>query len=101
KLITSSDTSINYTYDNNEKTFPLGQPLYMDMSHDDIIVSVLTALGLEYFKYGPTGLPASNITHAPSNRTFNLNHLTPFGARLTTEVWSCPSRDSIKHLDPV
>lgn len=101
KLIHESDTSINVTYDNNEKTFPLHQPLYMDMSHDDIIVSVLTALGLEYFKYGPTGLPAANITHAPSNRTFNLNNLTPFGARLNTEVWSCPSPASIKHFDPV
>lgn len=101
KLITSGDTSVNFTYDNNERTFPLGQPLYMDMSHDDIIISVLTALGLEYFKYGPTGLPAANITHAPANRTFNLNKLTPFGARLNTEVWSCPSPTSIKHLDPV
>lgn len=107
KIIHSSDTSINYTYENNEKQFPLHQPLYMDMSHDDIIVSVLTALGLEYFKYGPHGLPVEGITHAPEDRTFTLNEITPFGARLNTEVWTCPSTStsscssSLKNLDPV
>ncbi|KGO48221.1 Histidine phosphatase superfamily, clade-2 [Penicillium expansum] len=96
KLIPSSDSSINYTYDDNTKTFPLDQPLYMDMSHDDIIVSVLAALGLDYFKYGPHGLPVS-VTHAPP-RTFNLNQMTPFGARLFSEVWTCPKDVSFKYL---
>lgn len=96
RLITSSDSSINYTYDDNIKTFPLDQPLYMDMSHDDIIVSVLTALGLDYFKYGPHGLPVS-VAHAP-HRTFNLNQMTPFGARLFSEVWTCPNDFAFKDL---
>ncbi|KAJ9299819.1 hypothetical protein DTO271G3_2703 [Paecilomyces variotii] len=100
KLIYSSDTSINYTYDDNTAQFPLNQPFYMDMSHDDIIVSVITALGLQYFNYGPDGLPA-NITHAPANRTFNLNQITPFGARFMTEVWTCPQAASLSTLDPV
>ncbi|KAJ5557963.1 hypothetical protein N7461_001935 [Penicillium sp. DV-2018c] len=96
KLITSSDSSINSTYDDNTKTFPLDQPLYMDMSHDDIIVSVLAALGLDYFKYGPHGLPVS-VAHAPQH-TFNLNQVTPFGARLYSEIWTCPKDVSFKHL---
>lgn len=95
KLITSSDSSINYTYDDNTKTFPLDQPLYMDMSHDDIIVSVLVALGLDYFKSGPRGLPVS-VSHAPRN--FNLNQVTPFGARLFTEIWTCPQDVSFEEL---
>lgn len=99
QLIYSSDTSINYTYDNNVAQFPLHQPFYMDMSHDDIIVSVLTALGLDYFKYGPNGLPAS-VDHAPE-RTFDLNHITPFGAHLYTEVWTCPNSGSFDNLVPV
>ncbi|KAL3473225.1 histidine phosphatase superfamily [Aspergillus californicus] len=98
KLITSSDTSINATLDNNEDTFPLNQPFYMDMSHDDIILSVIAALGLEYFNFGPRGLPG-NVDHAP-NRTFSLSEMTPFGARLMTEVWTCPSNSSFE-LDPV
>lgn len=33
-LIHSSDTSVNYTLDDNTDLFPFGQPLYFDMSHD-------------------------------------------------------------------
>ncbi|KAJ5096439.1 hypothetical protein NUU61_005795, partial [Penicillium alfredii] len=97
-LIKSSDSSINYTYDNNAKQFPLHQPMYMDMSHDDIIVAVLTALGLDYFKYSSHGMPTS-VIHAP-RRNFNLNQLTPFGARLFSEVWTCPKGASFEHLQP-
>ncbi|KAI2788059.1 hypothetical protein POX_f08444 [Penicillium oxalicum] len=100
KLITSSDTSINYTYDNNLAQFPFEQPFYLDMSHDDIIVSVIAALGLDYFKYGPKGLPA-NVTHAPSNRTFSLSNMTPFGARFFSEIWTCPHDTSFEELDPI
>ncbi|GFF31949.1 3-phytase A [Aspergillus udagawae] len=99
RLIPSSDTSINYTYDNNAAQFPLHQPLYMDMSHDDVIVAVLAALGLEYFQYGKEGLP-DVIEHAPE-RTFRLNEITPFGARFVSEVWTCPDEGSVsfKELD--
>ncbi|OJJ51781.1 hypothetical protein ASPZODRAFT_55754 [Penicilliopsis zonata CBS 506.65] len=100
KLIFASDTSINYTYDDNTAQFPLHQPLYMDMSHDDIILSVLTALGLSYFRYGPDGLP-EDVAHAPEPRTFHLNEMTPFGARLASEVWTCPAGVSFDELAPV
>ncbi|KAJ5224949.1 hypothetical protein N7468_006174 [Penicillium chermesinum] len=96
RLIKSSDSSINYTYDDNTKDFPLHQPMYMDMSHDDIIVSVLTALGLDYFKYGPHGLPGK-VPHAPP-RKFHLNEMTPFGARLFSEIWTCPRNVSFTNL---
>ncbi|KAJ5669064.1 hypothetical protein N7462_010134 [Penicillium macrosclerotiorum] len=99
KLITSSDTSINYTYDDNISQFPFNQPFYMDMSHDDIILSVISALGLDYFRFGPHGLP-SDIDHAP-NRTFQLTEMTPFGARFMSEIWTCPRNISFSSLDPV
>jgi hypothetical protein len=89
KLIYSSDTSINYTYDDNTADFPPYQPFYMDMSHDDIIVSVITALGLSYFRYGPHGLPGS-VDHAVQT-TFNLNEMVPFGAQFIAEIWTCPA----------
>ncbi|KAJ5896907.1 uncharacterized protein N7473_006306 [Penicillium subrubescens] len=100
KLITSSDTSINYTYDDNTAQFPFGQPFYVDMSHDDIILSVISALGLEHFKYGPNGLPG-DVDHAPSNRTFSLSEMTPFGARFFSEIWTCPRDTSFDELDPI
>ncbi|KAI9925832.1 hypothetical protein MW887_005638 [Aspergillus wentii] len=96
KLIYSSDTSINYTYDDNTAQFPLHQPLYMDMSHDDNIVSVIAALGMEYFNYGSQGLPG-DLTKSPP-RTFKLNEITPFGARFISEVWTCPSDTSFDNL---
>ena len=85
----TSNTSVNSTLDNNPTTFPLGQPFYLDMSHDDIIVSALTALGMNYFKGPLTGLPY-HIPHAPNPpEKFQLSQIAPFGARLYTEVLKC------------
>ncbi|KAE8151475.1 histidine phosphatase superfamily [Aspergillus avenaceus] len=97
KRIETSDTSINTTIDSNPATFPLHQPLYMDMSHDNIIIGVAAALGLEYFNYGPNGLPGT-VDHAV-DRTFKLNELTPFGAHLVSEIWTCPQDTSFDVLD--
>lgn len=87
QYITSSNTSVNYTIDNNSDDFPLGSKLYADFTHDDIIVSFLTALSLDYIKDPPslTEYPPSPDAH------FVLSHLTPFGARLVTEVIGCAS----------
>ncbi|MCJ1456883.1 hypothetical protein MMC28_007249 [Mycoblastus sanguinarius] len=87
EYITSSNSSVNSTYDNNAAQFSLGQAFYADFSHDDIIVSVLTALSLDYFRVPPT------LTQVPPNpnRPFILSHLTPFGGRLVTEVIGCTS----------
>ncbi|KAL5358632.1 histidine phosphatase superfamily [Aspergillus floccosus] len=95
-LIHTSDTSINATVTGDPATFPLYQPLYLDMSHDDLIITVLTALGLTHFK-APTGLPAE-VDHAVP-RTFRLEQITPYGAHLATEVWKCPSTTTFDALD--
>jgi hypothetical protein len=103
KLIKSSDTSINYTYDDNTKQFPLDQLFYLDMSHDDIIVSVTAALGLDYFKYSDHGLPG-DLYSPPADRKFVLNKMTPFGARFISEIWTCPSSSDTRpfeNLTPV
>lgn len=90
EFIPSSNSSVNSTYDDNAAEFPLGQAFYADFSHDDIIISVLTALSLDYFRVPPslTEVPPTNV-----NRTFILSHLTPFGGRLITEVIGCASGD--------
>lgn len=51
--IDTSDSSVNATLDNNPNSFPLGQEFYADFSHDDIIISVLTAMSMDYFKDAP------------------------------------------------
>lgn len=85
--ITTSDTSVNVTYDDNPHEFPLNQSFYVDFSHDDIIISVMTALSLDYLKD-----PPSTTQYPPNpNRHFILSHLTPFGGRLITEVVGCSS----------
>ena len=89
EYITSSNSSVNSTIDDNAAEFPLGQAFYADFSHDDIIISVLTALSLDYFRNPPS------LTQVPPdpNRPFILSNLTPFGARLVTEVIGCASAD--------
>ena len=87
QYITVSNSSVNSSMTNNSKTFPLGQKFYADFSHDDIIISTLTALSLDYIKDPPS------LTQYPPdpNRHFILSHLTPFSARLVTEVVGCGS----------
>lgn len=89
QLISSSNSSVNSTLDGNSTTFPLHQKFYADFSHDDILVSVLTAMSLDYFKD-----PPSLTEYPPSpDRHFILSHMTPFAAKLVTEVIGCGSAD--------
>lgn len=85
EYITSSNSSVNSTLTDNPSDFPLGRPFYLDATHDDILVSVLTAMSLDYFKDPP------NLSQYPPSpdRHFVLSHITPFGARLITEVIGC------------
>jgi hypothetical protein len=80
---------VNSTITDNPTDFPLGQKFYADFSHDDIIISVLTAMSVDYFKDPPS------LTQYPPNpnRHFILSHLTPFGARLITETIGCSTSD--------
>ncbi|EMC99773.1 hypothetical protein BAUCODRAFT_145151 [Baudoinia panamericana UAMH 10762] len=87
QYITSSNSSVNSSITNNAAQFPLGRPFYADFTHDDIIVSTLTSMSVDYFREHPS------LTQYPPdpNRHFILSHLTPFGSRLITEVIGCNS----------
>lgn len=89
QYITSSNSSVNSSITNNAKEFPLGEKFYADFTHDDIIISVLTAMSFDYLNDPPS------LTQYPPdpNRHFILSHLTPFGGRLITEVIGCASAD--------
>lgn len=72
QYIDASNSSVNSTLDNNPTTFPLGQEFYADFSHDDIIVSVLTAMSLDYFKDAPDFSTVSipHLVFAPTYECF-------------------------------
>jgi hypothetical protein len=78
---------VNSTLTNNSCDFPLNRPFYADFTHDDIIVSVLTSMSIDYFREHP------DLTTYPPDpkRHFILSHITPFGGRLITEVIGCSS----------
>ncbi|CAD0107756.1 unnamed protein product [Aureobasidium uvarum] len=85
QYITVSNSSVNSSITNNSRDFPLDRPFYADFTHDDIIVSVLTAMSLDYFRDPPS------LTEYPPNpdRHFILSKMTPFGGHLITEVIGC------------
>ncbi|KAI7340949.1 3-phytase [Hortaea werneckii] len=85
QYIINSNSSVNSSLTNNPQDFPLERPFYVDFSHDDIIVSVLTSMSIDYFREHP------DLSQYPPdpNRHFLLSHMTPFGARLITEVIGC------------
>lgn len=85
QYILSSNSSVNSSITNSSANFPLNQPFYADFSHDDILISVLTAASLDYLRDPPS------LTQFPPNpnRHFILSHLTPFAASLVTEVIGC------------
>ena len=89
QYIPVSNSSVNSSYDNNAEQFPLGEPFYADFSHDDIIISVLTALSIDYLRQPPD----LNTVPPAKNRTFVLSNLTPFGGRLIAEVIGCGCAD--------
>lgn len=96
QYITSSNSSVNYTITNNADDFPLGRPFYADFSHDDIIISTLTAMSLDYFREHP-----DLKTYPPDpSRHFILSHMTPFGGRLITEVIGCADANPTAQHSP-
>ncbi|KAK2069973.1 hypothetical protein P8C59_004512 [Phyllachora maydis] len=103
-LGSGADSSVNATLDASDASFPLGRPLYADFSHDDIIISTLTAMSLDYFKDPPdlltTDWPLRSLGEDDTdNGRFVLSRLTPFGARLTTEVIGCAASDPAERAD--
>ncbi|KAJ1024855.1 hypothetical protein NDA16_002895 [Ustilago loliicola] len=73
--------------DSNPTYLPLDQPIYVDFTHDDIILSVLTALN--YTQVVGEYLDPHN---ADTSRTFKLSYITPFAARLVFEVIECEGK---------
>ncbi|ANB11052.1 acid phosphatase PHO11 [Sugiyamaella lignohabitans] len=87
-VIAELNKGVNLTLDNDPATFPLGQPFYLDMTHDSIIISVLTAIGFDFIN---KELPTDKLL-AP--RQFVASRLVPFGARLIFDILECDDSTS-------
>ncbi|KAJ3489520.1 hypothetical protein NLI96_g2067 [Meripilus lineatus] len=81
------NSSTNATLNDNPVTFPLGQSLYVDATHEVVVLNILTALNLTNFAAdGP--LPSD---HIPEHRAFKVSHLAPFATNMHFQVLSCQS----------
>ncbi|EGO00975.1 hypothetical protein SERLA73DRAFT_178983 [Serpula lacrymans var. lacrymans S7.3] len=68
-------------------TFPLGNSLYVDATHEVVVLNVITALNLSTFAAaGP--LPAD---HIPKKRSFRTSELAPFATNIQFQLLSCTS----------
>ncbi|EKM51374.1 uncharacterized protein PHACADRAFT_129290 [Phanerochaete carnosa HHB-10118-sp] len=85
--IATHNSSTNATLDDSPATFPLGQSLYVDATHEVVVLNILTALNLTNFAAsGP--LP---YDHIPSDRSFKVSHLAPFATNVHFQLLSCTS----------
>ncbi|KAF7367981.1 AB hydrolase-1 domain-containing protein [Mycena sanguinolenta] len=85
--ISTYNSSTNATLDDNPITFPFGQSLYVDATHEVVVLNVLTALNLSTLAaQGP--LPAD---HIPKHRTFRVSQLAPFATNVQFQLLECTS----------
>ncbi|KAJ7153350.1 phosphoglycerate mutase-like protein [Mycena filopes] len=85
--ITHFDTTVNGTLVSSNVTFPLGQPIYVDATHDVVISAIVTAMNF-------TSLAANGplpTDHIPLNHSYIINNIAPFASNLVGQVLSCPA----------
>ncbi|KAL9043055.1 MAG: hypothetical protein Q9180_000135 [Flavoplaca navasiana] len=83
-------TTVNHTLDDSNDTFPLGEALYVDISHDNDMTSIFSALGL----YNSTG-PLSNTSIQSPDATggYSAAWTVPFAGRAYFEKMACAGVD--------
>ncbi|THU80110.1 phosphoglycerate mutase-like protein [Dendrothele bispora CBS 962.96] len=87
KPIAEHRFSTNATLNDNPITFPLNQSLYVDATHEVVVLNIITALNLTSFaSEGP--LP---YTHIPEKRPFKVSELAPFATNLQFQILECTS----------
>ncbi|KAF9443982.1 phosphoglycerate mutase-like protein [Macrolepiota fuliginosa MF-IS2] len=84
-------TQTNTTLDSNPETFPLGRGIYADFSHDNLIVAVVSAMGL--FKNHRMGDTSNTGVLDPEkldrSRAWFLSRIVPFSGRMVVERMEC------------
>ncbi|KAJ5604789.1 3-phytase A [Penicillium lagena] len=84
--VPASGSTINITLDSDPATFPLGLPMYVDFSHDHIIVNALSAMGMFDPSYM---LPNTILISGEQADGFLINWITPFASRVFVEKMTC------------
>lgn len=77
----------NKTLLSSPEAFPLNRPMYVDFSHDNLMVAVFAAMGLFNQTNGP--LDSTKITE---DRTWIISNMVPFSGQMTIERLSCSAR---------
>ena len=72
------------------ETFPLDRTIYVDFSHDNLIIAVFSAMGLFNQTDGP--LDTTKIT---KDRTWITSKMVPFSGHMTVERLSCSARSPL------
>jgi hypothetical protein len=92
--IQTHNSSTNSTLNDDPRTFPLGQALYVDATHEVVVLNVLTALNLSTLAAtGP--LPAD---HIPKDRSFVVSRLAPFSTNVQFQQLYCPSESTPEQI---
>ncbi|KAL8700105.1 MAG: hypothetical protein Q9201_005634 [Fulgogasparrea decipioides] len=79
-------TTVNHTLDDNNATFPLGASLYVDVSHDNDMTSIFSALGL----YNSTmPLSTAKIETTEDTKGYSAAWTVPFAGRAYFEKLKC------------
>lgn len=79
-------TTVNHTLDDSNDTFPLGESLYVDVSHDNDMTSILSALWL----YNSTAPLSNTSTERPEEtQRYSAAWTVPFAARAYVEKSQC------------
>ncbi|KIL68527.1 hypothetical protein M378DRAFT_158328 [Amanita muscaria Koide BX008] len=83
--ISVHNSSTNATLDDNPITFPLNDSLYVDATHEVVVLNIITALNLTTLAAGGP-LPA---THIPHKRSFKVSQLAPFATNIQFQLLEC------------
>ncbi|KAG1823266.1 phosphoglycerate mutase-like protein [Suillus variegatus] len=82
--IETHNSSTNATL-HNAVTFPLGDSLYVDATHETVVLNVLAALNISSF----AAMGQLPTDHIPKRRTFRSTELAPFATNVQFQLLSC------------
>ena len=87
--IVNDTTSVDHKLDDNPTTFPVDRKIYADFTHEDPMVSILTALGL-FLKAPQLDVDATT--------GFSASRIVPFAARFAIEKMTCQQGEMVRVL---
>jgi len=80
---TPSTFSVNLTLDTDPRTFPLDQPIYVDATHEVVIVNIATALNLTSLVGEPDeAMAAPSWRKMKRGRRWITSRIAPFASNM-------------------